>query len=420
MSNHVFLSHSHQDAPAAEQIVRALEERGVKCWIAPRDVPAGGSYAEAILTAIENASCFVLIYSEQANVSSHVLREVERALNYGLNIVPVRLDDSTPSKSLDYLLATVHWLSIAPDARDQSIVKAAEQIVVCAAKPRTLRSPTSPAQISPTKTASTVAPAAAAQPRKRNLVWIAVPVVLAIGGLIWFLSRNPVSNPRVKQSEAAATTAPTETNTQPVAVMNQYVAFLAKRDGTGAYNLLSESFRRRVSIARFSKTLGSKPPVKLVKTTIASQTPSFMSLEAFFEDTDPASHEARWKAPINFVFESGVWRIDSMKGLFPASARPIHGSANEFDEEPTPASPQPTPTPAPSVKPKVMSGIVHTPPGGAGLHEQPTVQSRVVVPLKEGDRLEIDRVEGDFLHATLSPGKEGWVHKNRVQINPKE
>ena len=415
MSNHVFLSHSHQDAPAAEQIVAALEKRGVKCWIAPRDVPAGGSYAEAILTAIENASCFVLIYSEQANVSSHVLREVERALNFGLNIVPVRLDDSTPSKSLDYLLATVHWLSIAPDARDQSIVKAAEQIVVCAAKPRTPRTPTPPAQISPTKTAGTVAP-----PPKRNLVWIAVPVVLAIGGLIWFLaSRNAGSNPRVKPSEPAAT-APAEKGDQPLAVINQYVAFLAKRDATGAYNLLSESFRRRVSIARFSKTVGSKPAVKLAKATVASQTPSFMSLEAVFEDTDPAAHEARWKAPINFVLESGVWRIDSMKGLFPASARPIHGSANEFDEETTSPTPEPTPTPAPSVKPHITIGIVHTPPGGAGLHEQPSIHSRVVAPLKEGDRLEIDRVEGDFLHATLSPGKEGWVHKNRVQINPKE
>src|SRR6478672_11384954 len=167
MSDHVFLSHSHQDAPVAELIVKALEDRGVKCWIAPRDVPAGGSYAEAILTAIENASCFVLIYSEQANVSSHVLREVERALNYGLNIVPVRFDDSPPSKSLDYLLATVHWLSITPDARDQSIVKAAEQIVVCAAQPRTPRQAISPAQSPPTQTTATPAPTA--PPPKRNL-----------------------------------------------------------------------------------------------------------------------------------------------------------------------------------------------------------------------------------------------------------
>jgi hypothetical protein len=42
--------------------------------------------------------------------------------------VPVRFDDSTPSKSLDYLLATVHWLAIPAESRERSIGKAAEQI----------------------------------------------------------------------------------------------------------------------------------------------------------------------------------------------------------------------------------------------------------------------------------------------------
>lgn len=144
MSSHVFVSHSHEDSPAADLIVQALEERGVTCWLAPRDVPPGGSYAEAILNAIESANCFVLIYSEHSNVSSHVMREVERALKFGVNIVPVQFDDSTPSKSLDYLLATVHWLSIASDSRDRSIVKAAEQIAACVAKFRSERPITEP------------------------------------------------------------------------------------------------------------------------------------------------------------------------------------------------------------------------------------------------------------------------------------
>src|SRR5690349_2442807 len=124
----VFISHSHKDSAAASTVVTALEQRGINCWIAPRNVPPGGSYAEAILTAIEGSSCFVLIYSEHSNVSSHVLREVERALKFGVNIVPVRFDDSTPSKSLDYLLATVHWLAIPAESRERSIGKAAEQI----------------------------------------------------------------------------------------------------------------------------------------------------------------------------------------------------------------------------------------------------------------------------------------------------
>jgi hypothetical protein len=53
---------------------------------------------------------------------------VERALNFGVNIVPVRFDDSKPSKSLDYLLAAVHWLAVPTESRERSITKAAEQI----------------------------------------------------------------------------------------------------------------------------------------------------------------------------------------------------------------------------------------------------------------------------------------------------
>src|SRR6266404_2960176 len=151
MGKHVFVSHSHEDLPAADLMVRALEERGVTCWVAPRDVPPGGSYAEALLNAIESASCFVLIYSKHSNVSSHVLREVERALTFGLNIVPVRFDDSAPSKSLDYLLATVHWLSIAPDSRDRSIVKAVEQIAAWVAKSKSTGPSAEPAQSPPSR-----------------------------------------------------------------------------------------------------------------------------------------------------------------------------------------------------------------------------------------------------------------------------
>jgi len=175
MSNHVFVSHSHEDAPGAGLIVAALEKRGVKCWIAPRDVSPGGSYAESILNAIESASCFVLVYSQHSNVSSHVLREVERALKFELNIVPVRFDDSAPSKSLDYLLATVHWLSVAPGNQPQSIAKAAEQIAACVPKAEST-APSVESARGPSPQPVAVAPTVSRS--KRPLVWIAVPLVI--------------------------------------------------------------------------------------------------------------------------------------------------------------------------------------------------------------------------------------------------
>jgi hypothetical protein len=128
MSRHIFLSHSHLDRPVADLVLTGLEERGIRCWVAPRDVLAGGSYAASIVDAIEAADGLILIYTKNCNTSPHVLREVERALQAGINIIPIRFDDSIPSKSLNYLLATVHWLSVSQDSREIDVAKAVDRI----------------------------------------------------------------------------------------------------------------------------------------------------------------------------------------------------------------------------------------------------------------------------------------------------
>jgi|GEM_PF-2439575 len=431
MSNHVFVSHSHKDAPAAALIVEALEKRGVACWMAPRDVAPGGSYAESILNAIEGACCFVLIYSEHSNVSSHVLREVERALKFDLNIVPIRFDDSAPSKSLDYLLATVHWLAIAPESRDRSIVKAAEQIAASLAKSRSAEPTRTPAP----KPAA-VAPVATRP--KRALVWSAVLLVIVASLIYWLLSKNSATTPSPKAATTTASISPEE-NELPVAVTHRYFSLLNKRNATGAYNLLSQDFRLRLSILKFSRTVGSKPAAKLVEATQVFKTERAASVAVVFEDTDPAANQARWKGNIDFVLESGAWRIGNMKGLYPGSGRLIPDSATGADDEtarnvtqPTPAPPTPTPAPTPTPQPAPspsqaasptpgalkMHGIVNGPNGGATLHERPLAHTKVVTPLKNGDHLEIDRIEGDWLHATTEEKKSGFVHKSKVKISP--
>jgi hypothetical protein len=443
MSNHVFVSHSHQDAPAAELIVQALEKRGVTCWVAPRDVPPGGSYAEAILSAIESASCFVLVYSQHSNVSSHVLREVERALKFDLNIVPVRFDDSAPSKSLDYLLATVHWLSIGPGNQAQAIAKAAEQIAAWMAKTQSTPPGAEPARVASSQTAA-VTPVA---PRpKRPLVWIAVLLVIVASLIYWLVSKNSAparksevaaSAPASSAARATATISPAA-NELPVAVTYRYFTFLTKRNATAAYNLFSEEYRRHLVIARFSRTVGSKPAVKLVEATLISKTDRTASVAVVLEDTDPAANQARWKGNIDFVLESGAWRIGNMKGLYPGSGRLISDSPSGADDEtaknvshptptltaqPTPSptprpTPSPTPVPSPTPAPQKMRGIVNWRHGGAALHERPFPNAKVITPLKNGDRLEIDRIEGDWLHATTEGKKSGYVHKSKVTINP--
>ena len=49
----MFISYSSQDAEVAERVVASLEARGLRCWIAPRDVAPGVPYGEALVDAIE-------------------------------------------------------------------------------------------------------------------------------------------------------------------------------------------------------------------------------------------------------------------------------------------------------------------------------------------------------------------------------
>src|ERR1700722_18254512 len=75
----VFVSHSSQDAAVANAVVENLEQHGIKCWIAPRDVTPGSQYADEIVAAINGAKVLVLVLSEYAVASPHVGREIERA-----------------------------------------------------------------------------------------------------------------------------------------------------------------------------------------------------------------------------------------------------------------------------------------------------------------------------------------------------
>src|SRR5688572_12163708 len=101
----VFLSYSVADAPAAEQICQALERAGVSCWIAPRDIPPGADWAEAIVDAIDSSMAMLLVYSEASNQSVQVRREVERAVSRRLRLVPVRISDVPMSKAMAYFLS---------------------------------------------------------------------------------------------------------------------------------------------------------------------------------------------------------------------------------------------------------------------------------------------------------------------------
>lgn len=110
MAHDVFISYSHHDKAAADAVCAKLEQHHVRCWVAPRDVVPGVEWGASIIQAINNCRVMVLVFSSNANRSPQIHREIERAVNKGVIIVPLRIEDVVPTESLEYFMSAVHWL----------------------------------------------------------------------------------------------------------------------------------------------------------------------------------------------------------------------------------------------------------------------------------------------------------------------
>jgi hypothetical protein len=110
MPRDVFISHSAQDKKVAETICGALEQSGIRCWVAPRDVRPGHSFPGEITRAIQQSKVMLMIFSRHSNSSEQVLREVQLAVDCHVPIVRLRIEDIPLSDDLRYYLSTPHWL----------------------------------------------------------------------------------------------------------------------------------------------------------------------------------------------------------------------------------------------------------------------------------------------------------------------
>ncbi|HEU6439782.1 MAG TPA: TIR domain-containing protein [Terriglobales bacterium] len=106
----VFISYSGEDQAVGEQVCRLLEEQGIPCWMAPRNVLPGHDYGEQIIDAIESTRVMVLILSEHANSSQFVKREVERAIAKGRVVIPLRVQNVQPSRALELFVSRSQWV----------------------------------------------------------------------------------------------------------------------------------------------------------------------------------------------------------------------------------------------------------------------------------------------------------------------
>jgi uncharacterized protein YjbI with pentapeptide repeats len=97
-----FLSYSSRDQEFAERLHADLQNKGVRCWFAPHDMPIGAKILDTIDEAIRLRDKLLLILSEDAIASDWVEDEVTKAYaeerRRGQTVLfPIRLDDAVLS-----------------------------------------------------------------------------------------------------------------------------------------------------------------------------------------------------------------------------------------------------------------------------------------------------------------------------------
>lgn len=179
----VFLSYATADRKQALSVCKALERRGIRCWISIRDVVPGGNYQELIVRALRGAQAMVLVFSDAANNSDEIKKELSLASRYRVPVVALRIANVEPSDAFAYELSTRQWID-AFDGWDRSIESLARRI-------GELQAGETPASSSPVA----AAPRRALPMRRGQIIALIAGAMLflVIGGAWWLFRPSPLA-----------------------------------------------------------------------------------------------------------------------------------------------------------------------------------------------------------------------------------
>lgn len=163
----------------ADAVCARLEARSIRCWIAPRDVQPGLPYGEAIIDGIRHCHIMVLLLSSSANTSPHIPKEVERAVSLGATVIPLRIEEVTPAKSLDYFISSVHWLDALTPPLERHLDNLAETILKLLPRNQPPTYP-KPAQANEVDVAPPAPPVVSAQRNAGGRKWLLPAIVGAL------------------------------------------------------------------------------------------------------------------------------------------------------------------------------------------------------------------------------------------------
>ncbi|MDZ4859955.1 MAG: SUMF1/EgtB/PvdO family nonheme iron enzyme [Candidatus Hydrogenedentes bacterium] len=200
----VFVSYSNKDKHVADAVCAALENRRIRCWIAPRDVPGGAQWGSTIIDAISECQVMVLVFSAHSNRSSQVLREVGTAVENSTMIIPFRIDECPMSKDMQYLLKPLHWLDAMTPPLEDHLRKLVSRVLSVVSEhqevPQLVMPMDSPAAPRPVEATATNKPGV---PKK--FLWGGIAILATIAVLLTFLWPPVPAEDVAKHSTEAVT-----------------------------------------------------------------------------------------------------------------------------------------------------------------------------------------------------------------------
>jgi len=134
MAHDVFISHAAEDRTAANAVCATLEANRIRCWIAPRDVLPSVRWADAIVEAINESRIMVLVFTSHSNNSDQVMSEVEAAVNKGIPILPLKIEDVPLTRFMQFHIAKRHWLDALTPPLERHLQYLAETVQVLLAR----------------------------------------------------------------------------------------------------------------------------------------------------------------------------------------------------------------------------------------------------------------------------------------------
>ncbi|MEP7312847.1 MAG: toll/interleukin-1 receptor domain-containing protein [Pseudomonadota bacterium] len=115
MSADIFISFASKDEKIAGTICTAIENRGFKCWVSTRNILPGENFQSAIVRAIRGAKIMLLVFTANSNRSDEMTKELALASQQKLMVVPLRVENVTPSDAFAYEFATRQWIDLFAD-----------------------------------------------------------------------------------------------------------------------------------------------------------------------------------------------------------------------------------------------------------------------------------------------------------------